>query len=186
VRRLVPLLAVAACLAGCASGGGGGSSAPPKGPPVVTRLPVSGTVRYRGDGRIYTIAPLGRVLRLDDIDVRVRSVVWSRSVQVGFKPPGTKIYGVVTLTITNPTRSRQMIGLTQIWLRSAAGAPFLAAATSNVPKSLLHTPIPAGGSVTGTLVYPTPQRETGYLLVYRFADAKAIAKAKHVGLLKYS
>jgi hypothetical protein len=185
VTRLVPLLVAAVCLAGCASGGGG-SSAAPKGPPVVTRLPVSGTVRYKGDGRIYTIAPLGRVLRLDDIDVRVRSVVWRRSVQVGFKPPGTTTYGVVTLTVTNPTKSRQTIGPTQIWLRNAAGAPYLAAATSNVPKSLLRTPIPAGGSVTGTLVYPTPQRETGYLLVYRFGDAKAIAKAEHVGLLKYS
>jgi hypothetical protein len=47
-------------------------------------------------------------------------------------------------------------------------------------------PIPPGATVTGTLVYPAPQRETGYLLVYRFADAKAIAKAKHVGLLKYA
>jgi hypothetical protein len=181
----VPLIALAACLAGCASGGGG-SSAPPKGPPVVTRLPVSGTVKYKGDGRIYTIAPLGRVLRLDDIAVRVRRVVWRRSVHVGFTPPGTKTYGVVTLTITNPTKARQMVGLTQIWLRNAAGAPYLAAATSNVPRSLLRTPIPPGGTVTGTLVYPTPQQETGYLLVYRFGDAKAIAKAKHVGLLKYS
>jgi hypothetical protein len=74
----------------------------------------------------------------------------------------------------------------QIWLRNAAGAPYLAAATAGVPRNLLGLPIPAGKSVTGTLVYPAPQRETGYLLVYRFGDAKAIAKAKHVGLLAYS
>jgi len=113
-------------------------------------------------------------------------VVWRPAVKVGFKPPGTTTYGLVTLTITNLTHTSQKVALTQIWLRNAAGAPYLAAATANVPRNLFGLPIPAGKSVTGTLVYPAPQRETGYLLVYRFADAKAIAKAKHVGLLAYS
>jgi hypothetical protein len=184
VRKLAPLIVAALCLAGCSSGGGG-SSAAQTGPPTVSTLPTSGTVKYT-DGRIYTVAPLGRTLRLDDISVRVQSVVWRRSVKVAFKPPGTKIFGLVTLTVTNPTRSRQQVGLTQIWLRDAAGDPILAAASATVPHNLLEMPIPPGATVTGTLVYPAPQRETGYLLVYRFADAKAIAKAKHVGLLKYA
>jgi hypothetical protein len=151
---------------------------------TATTLPTSGTVAFT-DGRVYTVAPLDSTLRLDDIAVRVRGVVWRRSVDVGFSPPGTKIYGVVTLTVTNPTKSTQRIGLTQIWLRDGSGHPYLAAARSGVPRNLLHLPIPPGASVTGTLVYPTPRRETGYLLVYRFADSNAIAKAKHVGLLRY-
>ena len=183
MSRLAPAIVVLLCLAGCSSGGGG-SSAGSTGPPTATTLPTSGTVRYT-DGRIYTVAPLGRTLRLDDIAVRVQSVVWTRSVKVGFKPPGTRIYGLVTLTVTNRTGSRQQVGLTQIWLRDTAGNPILAAASATVPHNLLKMPIPAGASVTGTLVYPAPRRETGYLLVYRFGDAKAIAKAKHVGLLKY-
>jgi len=185
VRRLVALLALSICLSGCASGGGGGSSAGPKGPPPSSTLPTSGTVTYT-DGRVYTVAPQGRVLRLDDITVRVQSVGWRHSVKVGFTPPGTKVYGLVKLTVANLTRSPQRVGLTQIWLRDAAGNPFLAAANASVPRNLLTIPIPPGRSVTGTLVYPVPRRESGYLLVYRFGDAKAIAKAKHVGLLKYS
>jgi hypothetical protein len=183
VRRLLALVGVGLCLAGC-GGGGGTSSAPNTAPPSST-LPTSGTVTYT-DGRQYTVAPLHTLLRLDDITVRVRSVVWERSVKVAFKPPGTHIYAVVTLTVTNLTHAPQKLALTQIWLRNAAGFPYLAAATANVRKNLLGLPIGAGKSVTGTLVYPVPERETGYLLVYRFGDAKAIAKAKHVGLLAYS
>jgi hypothetical protein len=184
VRRLVALTVVALTLAGCAGSGGGTSNGPASAPPAST-LPTSGTVTYT-DGRVYTVAPLHTALRLDDVVVRVRSVVWRPAVKVGFKPPGTTTYGLVTLTITNLTHTSQKVALTQIWLRNAAGAPYLAAATANVPRNLFGLPIPAGKSVTGTLVYPAPQRETGYLLVYRFADAKAIAKAKHVGLLAYS
>jgi Domain of unknown function (DUF4352) len=184
VRRIVALLAVALSLAGCGGGSGGASSAPVTTPPSST-LPTSGTVTYT-DGRVYTVAPVHTALRLDDVVVRVKSVVWRRSVKVGFKPPGTKAYGLVTLTVTNLTQTSQKVALTQIWLRNAAGAPYLAAATASVPRNLLGLPIPAGKSVTGTLVYPVPQQETGYLLVYRFGDAKAIAKAKHVGLLAYS
>ncbi len=185
MRRAVALVVVAACLAGCSSGGGGGSSAASSGPKRVATLPTSGTVTYT-DGRVYTVAPLGAVLRLDDIAVKVQSVVWKPSVKVGFKPPGTTTYGLVTLTVTNMTQKPERVGLTQIWLRNAAGSPYLAAAVADVPKNLLGMPIPAGKSVTGTLVYPTPQKETGYLLVYRFNDAKAIAKANHVGLLRYA
>jgi hypothetical protein len=187
VRKLWPLVAAALLLAGCSSGGGGGggSSTAPSGPPVVTRLPTSGTVRYKGDGRIYKIAPLGRVLRLSDIDVQVRGVAYRKSVKVAFKPPGTTTFAVVTLKVTNITKTRQVVGPTQIWLRNANGFPYLAATTTAVTKNLLTTPIGPGDTVTGTLVFPVPQKETGYLLVYRFTDAKAIAKATHVGLVKY-
>jgi hypothetical protein len=184
VRGLVALTVVTLTLAGCAGSGGGTSNGPASAPPAST-LPTSGTVTYT-DGRVYTVAPLHTALRLDDVVVRVRSVVWRPAVKVGFKPPGTTTYGLVTLTITNLTHTSQKVALTQIWLRNAAGAPYLAAATASVPRNLLGLPILPGKSVTGTLVYPAPQRETGYLLVYRFADAKAIAKAGHVGLLAYS
>jgi hypothetical protein len=185
VKRLVALTVLAVTLAGCAGSGGGGTSNGPASAPPASTLPTSGTVTYT-DGRVYTVAPLHTALRLDDVVVRVRSVAWRPSVKVGFKPPGTTTYGVVTLTVTNLTHTSEKVALTQIWLRNAAGAPYLAARTASVARNLFGLPIPAGKSVTGTLVYPAPQRETGYLLVYRFGDAKAIAKAKHVGLLAYS
>jgi uncharacterized protein DUF4352 len=190
VTRTLALVAVAACLAGCSSGGSSstGSSAPRR----VSTLPTSGTVTYT-DGRVYTVAPLGTVLRLDDIAVKVQSVAWKPKVDLGSAggvavkpPPGTRTFGVVTLTVTNTGHKSEHLGVTQIWLRNAAGSPFLASATARVPDNLLTMPIPAGKSVTGALVYPTPQRETGYLLVYRFDDSKAIAKASHVGLLRYA
>ena len=189
--RLVVLVAVAACLAGCSSGGGG-SSAASTGPKRVSTLPTSGTVTYT-DGRVYTVAPLGSVLRLDDIAVKVQSVVWSSHVDLGTvggvaikPPPGTKTFGLVTLAVKNMTGKPERIGLTQIWLRNAAGSPYLAAGTADVPDNLLKIAIPPGKTVTGTLVYPTPVKATGYLLVYRFDDARAIAKANHVGLLRYA
>jgi Domain of unknown function (DUF4352) len=190
VRRLVALVAVAACLAGCASSGG--SSTGSSGPRRVATLPTSGTVTFT-DGRVYTVAPLGTLLRLDDIDVRVRGVAWKRKVDLGSvagvavkPPPGTRTFGVVTLTVTNRSSRPQRLGVTQIWLRNAAGSPYLASATARVPDNLLRMAIPPGRSVTGALVYPTPREETGYLLVYRFDDSRAIAKASHVGLLRYA
>jgi hypothetical protein len=190
VRRIAALVAVAACLAGCAAGGS--SSTGSSGPRRVATLPTSGTVTFT-DGRVYTVAPLGSVLRLDDIAVKVQGVAWKRKVDLGSvagvavkPPPGTKTFGVVRLTVTNRSTRPERLGVTQIWLRNAAGSPYLASATARVPNNLLRTPIPAGKSVTGALVYPTPREETGYLLVYRFDDSKAIAKARHVGLLRYA
>jgi uncharacterized protein DUF4352 len=190
VRRLVALVLVAACLAGCGSGGDSSTGSP--GPKRVATLPTSGTVTYT-DGRVYTVAPLGSVLRLDDIAVKVQKVDWKPEVDLGSvggvsikPPPGTKTFGVVTLTVTNTSRKPERLGVTQIWLRNAAGSPYLASATAQVADNLLRMPIPAGKSVTGALVFPTPRQETGYLLVYRFDDSRAIAKANHVGLLRYA
>ena len=190
MTRLVALVLVAACLAGCGSGGDSSTGSP--GPKRVATLPTSGTVTYT-DGRVYTVAPLGSVLRLDDIAVKVQKVDWKPEVDLGSvggvsikPPPGTKTFGLVTLAVKNMTRKPEHIGLTQIWLRNAAGSPYLASATAQVADNLLRMPIPAGKSVTGALVFPTPRQETGYLLVYRFDDARAIAKANHVGLLRYA
>lgn len=190
MRRLVALVVVAACLAGC--GGSGDSNTGASGPTRVATLPTSGTVTYT-DGRIYTVAPLGTVLHLDDIDVKVQSVQWKPKVDLGSAggvsikpPPGTKTFGVVTLTVTNTSHRPERLGVTQIWLRNAAGSPYLASATARVPDNLLQMPLPPGKPVTGALVYPAPRRETGYLLVYRFDDSRAIAKATHVGLLRYA
>jgi hypothetical protein len=190
VTRLVALVLVAACLAGC--GGSGDSSTGASGPTRVATLPTSGTVTYI-DGRVYTVAPLGTVLHLDDIDVKVQSVDWKPKVDLGSAggvsikpPPGTKTFGVVTLTVTNKSRKPERLGVTQIWLRNAAGSPYLASATARVPDNLLRMPLPPGKPVTGALVYPAPRRETGYLLVYRFDDSRAIAEATHVGLLRYA
>lgn len=190
MRRIAALVAVAACLAGCASGGSShtGSS----GPRRVATLPTSGTVTFT-DGRVYTVAPLGSVLHLDDIEVKVRGVAWKPKVDLGSvggvaikPPPGTRTFGVVTLTVTNRSNRPERLGVTQIWLRNAAGSPYLASATARVPDNLLRMPLPPGKPVTGALVYPAPRRETGYLLVYRFDDSRAIAKATHVGLLRYA
>ena len=190
MTRVAALVLVAACLAGC--GSGSDSTTGSSGPKRVATLPTSGTVTYT-DGRVYTVAPLGSVLRLDDIAVKVQKVDWKPKVDLGTvggvtlkPPPGTKAFGVVTLTVTNTSRRPERLGLTQIWLRNAAGSPYLASATAQVPDNLLHMPIPAGKAVTGALVFPTPREETGYLLVYRFDDSKAIAKASHVGLLRYA
>jgi Domain of unknown function (DUF4352) len=190
VRRIAALVAVAACLAGCASGGS--SQTGSSGPRRVATLPTSGTVTFT-DGRVYTVAPLGSVLHLDDIEVKVQGVAWKPKVDLGSvggvaikPPPGTRTFGVVTLTVTNRSNRPERLGVTQIWLRNAAGSPYLASATARVPDNLLRTRIPAGRSVTGALVYPTPREETGYLLVYRFDDSKAIAEARHVGLLRYA
>jgi Domain of unknown function (DUF4352) len=185
VRRAAALLVIAAYLSGCSSGGSGsGAGSDADTAPPSSTLPTSGTVTYT-DGRIYTVAPIGRVLRLDDITVQVDRVAWKRSVKGGFSPPGTKLYGLVTLTVANLTHASQQVRLTQIWLRDSAGNPHLASSGAEVPRNLLHVHIGAGRSATGTLVFPVPRRESGYLLVYRFADAKAIAKARHVGLLRY-
>jgi len=80
VTRLVALVLVAACLAGCGSGGDSSTGSP--GPKRVATLPTSGTVTYT-DGRVYTVAPLGSVLRLDDIAVKVQKVDWKPEVDLG-------------------------------------------------------------------------------------------------------
>ncbi len=175
-----PLVLLAAALPAC---GGGSHATTLRGPaiPVVSTLPRSGTVRLKTHpGTIYTVAAPGSTLRLDDISVRVLSIGWVRHAHVRVAPPGTHVYALVQLVIENPGHSPRPVARTLIWLQ--AGAPSLAAGGSLVGAS-----VPAGGSAKGTLIFGLPARPAApLLLVYRFADAAAIAHATHLGLLRLS
>ena len=183
MRRAVLLAALALAACGCSGGGSAGSSAGSNTAPPSSTLPTSGTVTYK-DGKVYTVAPLGAKLVLDDVSVKVDGVEWTKNVDAPL-PPGTRIFGVVRLTVTNRSGATQTVAPTQIWLLDSRNHAFLASAAAKVDQPLLGTPIGAGQSVTGTLVFPVPGRQTGNLLVYRFADATRIADAKHVGLVRY-
>jgi hypothetical protein len=182
VRRPVALLLAVLAAAGCAGGGDAKSAGSNTAPPSST-LPFSGTVTYT-DGKVYTVAPLGSKLVLDDISVKVDGVEWTRHIDAPLLP-GTTIFGVVRVTLTNRSRADQTVAPTQIWLLDSENHAFLASATAQVDHPLIGMSLGPGESTTGTLVYPTPGREEGNLLVYRFADATAIARARHVGLVRY-
>jgi len=184
VRRVAILLLVAVAVAGC-SGGGASSSGGSNPAPHSKTLPVSGTVTYT-DGKVYTVAPLGSTLVLDDVSVKVDGIEWTRDLKAPL-PPGTTIFAVVRLTLTNTSGADQTVAPTQIWLLDSKNHAYLtsAAAATEVDHPLLGVSIAPGKSATGTLVYPAPGREHGNLLVYRFADATHIAQARHVGLVRY-
>jgi hypothetical protein len=181
--RLLAVGALAAVAAGCAGGTGaaatGGTGAPPS-----STLPVSGTVTYT-DGRIYTVAPRGATLKIPGIAVRVVGIRWAPSVAGAQRPPGTRTFAIVTVTATNRTHAPQLLAATQIWLLDPNRRAYLAAARARIPHPLVGATLPPGVGVTGNLVYAAPGRTTGNLLVYTFADATAIAKAHHVGLIAY-
>jgi hypothetical protein len=185
-RRVIPLLTLLLASA-CSGGGSASSGAPPasSGPSVqeVTQLPASGTVRY--SGRIYTVAARGTTLKLDDVTLRIDTFGWSKNVPVQVKPPGTATFGVFQLTITNLSDQDVTLRATQIWLLDEGNHPFIPAPGAQVDNPLIGKVVPAGGTVTGTLVYAVPKRVSGGLLLYRLADAEGIAKAEHVGLLRY-
>ena len=182
MRRAALLAVVALALTACSGGGSGASSASNTAPPSST-LPVSGTVTYK-DGKVYTVAPLGEQLVLDDLSLKVDGVEWTKNVDAPL-PPGANIFGVVRATLTNRSDVAQTVAPTQIWLLDSENRAFLASAAAKVDHPLLGASVGPGQSVTGTLVFPVPSRETGNLLVYRFADATRIARAKHVGLVRY-
>lgn len=175
---LTAMIAASACSGGGASSSGGSNTAPPS-----STLPVSGTVTYT-DGKVYTVAPLGSKLVLDDVAVKVDGIEWTRHVDAPL-PPGTTIFGVVRVTLTNRSRVAQTVAPTQIWLLDSKNHAFFASPTAQVDHPLVGMSIGPGQSTTGTLVYPAPGRQTGNLLVYRFADATHIARARHVGLVRY-
>jgi len=182
VRRAALLAVVALAACGC-SGGGASSSAGSDTAPPSSTLPTSGTVTYK-DGKVYTVAPLGEKLVLDDVSVKVDGVEWTKNIDAPL-PPGTSIFGVVRVTLTNRSDATQTVAPTQIWLLDATNHAYLASTAAKVGHPLVGTAIGPGQSATGTLVFPTPGRQTGNLLVYRFADATQIAKAEHVGLVRY-
>jgi hypothetical protein len=184
-RRLAALAAgLVAAASACSGGGSAATSGPAASAPPSSTLPSSGTVTYT-DGKVYTVAPLGSTLRLDDIAVKIDGIEWRRHVDLQLTPPGTKAFAVVRVTVTNNSKANQSIPLTQFWLLDARNHAYLASAKAHVAHPLVGAALGPGQSLTGTLVYPTPARETGNLLVYRFADARTIAHATHVGLVRY-
>lgn len=184
MRRVAVLVLAAVAASGCSGGGAATSGASNTAPPSST-LPVSGTVTYT-DGKVYTVAPLGSKLVLDDVSVRVDGIEWTHDLKAPL-PPGTTVFGVVRVTLTNTSGVDQTVAPTQIWLLDSKNHAFVAsaAAADEVDHPLVGMSIAPGKSATGTLVYPAPGRQTGNLLVYRFADATAIARATHVGLVAY-
>lgn len=179
--RLLAAAAAAVLAAGCAGGGGSTGATGLSAPPAST-LPASGTVTYT-DGRVYTVAPAGTTLTLPGVAVRATAVRWAGSVAGAIRPPGTRVFAVVTVAITNRTSAAQLVGGTQLWFLDASRRAYLAAARARVPDPLVGMTVAPGGTVTGTLVFAVPRRGDGHLLVYTFADAAAVAQAHHVGLL---
>ena len=185
IRRLTAPLALLLLAAACSGGGsatsgGGGTTAQPV--PTADSLPRSGTVRL-SDGVVYTVVAPGVTLKLDNVTLRIRSLRWRRHVSVAVKPPGTRIYAVFTVTMGNLTGDNVTVLPTQIWLRNEGNRPFLAAGQAGVPDPLVGATLPAGGSVTGTLVFPLPGKLDGGLLLYRIGDLPATAR--HVGIARY-
>jgi hypothetical protein len=182
-------VALVVAAAGCSGGSSGAASstAPSTRASSVRHaatLPDQGTVQLP-NGRIYTVAPPGGALRLSDIQVRVRSLAWSRSADVGSAPPGTHAYATVRLAVTNRGSKASPVTLTQFWLVDGAGNEYVAAARARVAEPLVGARVGPGATVEGTLVFPAPSRFAGgSLLVYRFADASAIAHAKHLGIAR--
>jgi hypothetical protein len=181
--RAAAILAAAALAAGCSGGDSAGSGGSNTAPPSST-LPRSGTVTYT-DGKVYTVAPLGSTLVLDDVSVKVAGIEWAAAIGGASLPPGTTIFGVVRVTVTNTSDATQTIAPTQIWLLDSKNRAFISSAAAHVRHPVVGKSLGPGQSATGSLVFPAPRRETGNLLVYRFADATDIAHAHHVGLVRY-
>jgi hypothetical protein len=186
-RELPVLLAILMTTAACNGGSSAGSAASTPGPtvPQATTLPASGTAQLPNH-LIYTVVPPGQTLRLDDIAVKIHNVSWARTVKGAIRPPGTSIFAVVAVSVTNRTGNSQTVGPTQIWLIDPGMQVFLASPQAQVPRPVINHSIPPGGTYTGYLTFGLPRRVPGGLLVYRFADADAIAHAKRVGVARYA
>ena len=83
--------------------------------PQATTLPSSGTVQLP-DHRIYTVAAPGQTPELDDIALKIHVVRWRRSVPGAVATPGTAIFAIIQVSITNRSSKAQKVGPTQIWL----------------------------------------------------------------------
>jgi hypothetical protein len=185
IRRLTAPLAFLLLAAACSGGGSAGSARPGStaaSVPTVATLPAHGTVKL-SDGVIYTVVAPGSTLKLDNVSLRIDNLRWEKSVSVPFTPLGTRVFAVFTVTITNLSGGDTTLSATQIWLRNQGNRPFLAAGQAAVPRPLVGAALPAGGSVTGTLVFALPAKLAGGLLLYRLGDLPATAK--HVGIARY-
>jgi Domain of unknown function (DUF4352) len=186
-RSFIPLLLLLLLATAACTGGSDAAGEPPasgtQSVPEADQLPAEGTVRY--SGRIYTVAAPGTTLELDDVALRIDSFGWQKNISVPVEPPGTRTFAIFNVTVTNRGEEDATVLPTQIWLLDTGNRPFIAAANAEVNDLLIGKVIAPGESVTGTLVYPLPRKLDGGLLVYRLADATGIAKAPHVGLLRY-
>ena len=185
VRRAIVLLVAVVAAAGCSGGdGGGGSSAASNTAPPSSTLPVSGTVTYT-DGKVYTVAPLGSKLVLDDVSVKVDGVEWTRHVDARL-PPGTTIFAVVRVTLTNTSGANQTVAPTQIWLLDSKNHAFFASPTAKVDHPLVGTSLAPGQTATGTAGLPhsgPPDGKPARVPLSR--TRRDIAEAMHVGLVRY-
>ncbi len=166
-------MALALTVAACSGSGGGSSTttATSTGPPKPT----------------YTIAKPGTELQLGDISVSIVSIDWRRHVSNTVAIPGTHIYAVVSLRVTNSGTDTGTITPTQFWLLDSSHHEFLASPKAGVASPLIGRAVHPGATVTGTLAFGTPLRfGTGSILVYQFEDAHAIASATKVGLVQFS
>ena len=182
-RILIPLILASALAAGC-SGSSSGDSTPSAASSKETvrtsqTLPAQGTAKLP-DGRVYTVAAPGQVLRLDDVTLKINGLSWSPSGDATATPPGTKYVATAAVTIGNTTSDSQTVGPTQIWLL-AGSSTFVANSGGIVNKQ-----VPAGETRNGKVSFYLPRKQVGGLLLYRFADAAKIANATHVGVARYS
>ncbi|HVG69152.1 MAG TPA: hypothetical protein VM785_13200 [Gaiellales bacterium] len=184
IRRVViPLILAYALASGCSGSSSGSSSASAVSSKETVRtaqtLPARGTVKLP-DGRVYTVAAPGQVLRLDDVTLNINGMDWMSTATLdGNFPPGTKYVATAAITIGNTTSDPQTVGPTQIWLLSGS-TPFLAN-----PGGIVNKQVPAGKTRDGKVSFYLPRKQVGGLLLYRFADSTAIAEAKHVGVARY-
>src|SRR3954449_7566472 len=181
--RLTALLAILLATTAC-SGGSSGAPSAGSGPsaPAATVLPASGTVKL-SDGITYTVAAPGTTLRLDNLALRIMGLRWEKQVPVTVAPPGTRIFAVFTVAITNNSNQTATVEPTQVWLRTTLNYTYLAAAGANTPRPLVGRQLREGERAIGTLAFALPGRQPGGLLVYRFGDTPA--GARHVGLARY-
>jgi hypothetical protein len=181
-RTAILALVLALAMAGC-SGNSAGAPASSSGAassvPTATSLPASGTVQLP-DHRIYTVVAAGATLRLADLTLRIDRLTWHRGAGTQPAPLGARVHAVAEVTIRNIGERDAKLLPTQIWLLDEGNRTHLAA-----PGGLIGRRVAAGATVHGRLVFPMPGRAPGSLLVYTFADARAIADATHVGVARY-
>lgn len=181
--RLTALLAIVLATAACSGGSSSASSAGSgRSAPTATVLPASGTVKL-SDGITYTVAAPGTTLSLDNLALRIMGLRWEKHVPATVTPPGTRIFAVFTVAITNNSNQPATVEPTQVWLRTTLNHTYLAAAGANTPRPLIGRQLREGERAIGTLAFPLPGRQPGGLLVYRFGDTPA--GARHVGIARY-
>ncbi len=173
----VALIALAAVLAGC-SGGGSGSSGSTTSSASTTGVAPS---------QKAVVAKPGTTLSVGDISVKMLKMQWERQPGVKHAIPGTRIYAVVSLRVTNNGTAAGTVTPTQFWLLDVLHREYLAAAKNDIPNPLVGQEGRARARASnGTLVFGVPRKLTaGFVLAYQFKDAKSIAKATEVGLLQF-